>query len=331
MLAAFVDRTGPPEVIQIGELPEPTLRDDDVLIAGNYATVNPIDCYLRSGAAPAKLPFPYVLGSDLAGVVQAVGSRVTDLEIGERVWTTLQGFAGRQGTTSERFVCSRRDVYRIPDGVDFQTAAAVGLVGMTAFVGLVEKAQLAAGETLFIRGGSGAVGLVAIQIGKILGATVISTAGTPEKADECRRAGADHVIDHRAESWSDAALRIAASGIDVVWDATRNADLIGACRVLRERGRIVLMAGREAESVLPIGPFYTKELQMFGLMIPKASTDAKERAAAALNRWMEREQLRLPIAAEFPLTQTADAHRLQESATIGNASNVLGKILIRLT
>lgn len=330
MLAAYFEQTGPPDVLQIGALPDPTIKDDEVLIAGQYASVNPIDCYLRSGSVPANLPRPYVPGSDLAGVIVAVGSKVHDLAVGDRVWTTLQGFAGRQGTMSERFVCSRSDVYRLPEGVEFRTAAAVGLVGMTAFIGLVEKARLATDERLVIRGGSGAVGLAAIQIAKLLGAKVVASAGSSEKAQACREAGADHVIDYLQAPWFETVREIFPDGVDVVWDATRSPDLVGACQILRNGGRVVLMAGREAQAILPVGAFYTREHQILGLMAPLASRESKDRGAIALSRWMEREGLRLPIAAEFPLDEIAAAHRLQESATIEGSAKIVGKIVIRL-
>ncbi len=330
MLAAYFEKTGPPDVLQVGHLPDPTVADDDVLIAGRYAAVNPIDCYLRSGSVPANLPRPYVPGSDLAGVVVAVGPKVHDLAVGDRVWTTLQGFAGRQGTMCQRFACPRSEVYRLPECVEFRTAAAVGLVGMTAFIGLVEKARLATNERLVIRGGSGAVGLAAIQIAKILGAQVVASAGSPEKALACRQAGADHVIDYHAAPWFETIREIFPDGVDVVWDATRSPDLVGACQILRFCGRVVLMAGREAQAILPVGPFYTKEQQILGLMAPLASPESKDRGAIALSRWMERESLRLPIAAEFPLDQIAAAHRLQESATIEGSATIVGKIVVCL-
>ena len=329
MRAAFIDHTGPPEVIQIGDLAEPEVGDDDVLIASEFVAVNPIDCYLRSGAAPAALKLPFVLGCDLAGIVERVGSKVFDVRVGDRVWTTNQGFFGRPGTFSEKFCCDQSQVFHVPNRVHLRLAAACGLVGLTAHVGLVDRADVERGQTIFVRGGSGAIGMMVIQMAKNLGAQVICTAGSAEKMDACRVAGADQVVNYREDDWVSFTRRVSPEGIDVFWDATREPDLEGACQVLGDRGRIILMAGREARSVVPVGLFYTKQLSMYGVMIPKVSTVAMQAAATDMNRWLENGDLRIGIAHEFPLEETVAAHRLQESITIDRTADVFGKVLIR--
>ncbi|MEQ1903847.1 MAG: NADPH:quinone reductase [Pirellulaceae bacterium] len=329
MRAAFIEKLGPPEVIQVGELPDPEIGAEDVLIASEFAAVNPIDCYLRSGAAPAPLKMPFVLGCDLAGVVERVGANVVDLRVGDRVWTTRQGFFGRPGTYSEKFCCDQTQVFRVPHHVNLRLAAACGLVGLTAHVGLVDRARIKVGETLFVRGGSGGIGATVIQIAKNLGAKVFCTAGSAEKMEACRETGADDVVNYRENDWVSFAREICPRGIDVFWDATREPDLDGACQVLADGGRIVLMAGREARSVVPVGLFYTKQLSMHGVMVPKTSAAAMQAAAADMNRWLESGDLRIRIAQEFPLEEAVAAHRLQESITLEASTDVFGKILIR--
>ncbi len=329
MRAAFIEKLGAPDVIQIGELPDPEVGAKDILICSEFAAVNPIDCYLRSGAAPASLKMPFVLGCDLAGIVERVGTNVVDLRVGDRVWTTNQGFFGRPGTYSEKFCCHQDEVFRVPPHVNSRFAASCGLVGLTAHVGLVDRAELRAGETLFIRGGSGAVGAMVIQMAKNLGAEVLCTAGSPEKMKACFENGADHVVNYHEKNWVGFVRAICPEGINVFWDATRTPDLDGACQVLGDGGRIVIMAGREAHSVVPVGLFYTKQLKMFGVMVPKTSMSAMQAAATVINRWMESGDLRIRIAREFPLEETVAAHRLQESITLEGRTDVFGKILIR--
>src|SRR6056297_2502344 len=132
MKAAFISQPGPPDSIQIGNLPTPEIDNEQVLISVKAASVNPIDTYIRSGVIEMPLPDPFIPGCDAAGVVEAIGSDVKRFSVGDRVWTTNQGLLGRQGTFAEQIAVDEKWTFALPDEVDFETAAACGLVGVTA-------------------------------------------------------------------------------------------------------------------------------------------------------------------------------------------------------
>jgi len=181
MKAAFIERPGPPESIQYGDLENPAPRDKQVLVKVAAVTVNPIDTYIRSGAYPIPLPRPFIIGRDMTGVVQSVGSGVTRFALGQRVWSNNQGYDGRQGTFAELVAVGEDLLYPLPEGVNEQEAVAVLHSAFTACVGLMRKAGIRAGETLFINGGSGNVGSAVLQLARHIGARVVVTAGSAEK------------------------------------------------------------------------------------------------------------------------------------------------------
>src|SRR5438093_758592 len=174
MKTAYINQTGPPEVIIYGELPTPKPTGAQCLIKVAAVDVNPIDTYIRSGLIPAKLSFPYILGRDLAGTVVEVGAEVKRFKPGDRVWVTGQGVAERQGTFAEFVAVEEKWLHPTPAGVSDEEIVAISLVGITAHLGLVVHAKLRAGEILFVNGGSGGVGSSVVQMGKVLGARIIT-------------------------------------------------------------------------------------------------------------------------------------------------------------
>src|SRR5687768_3127384 len=256
MKAAFVDRPGPPESIRYSDLPEPEPSSAQVLVRVKAVAVNPIDTYIRSGMFKMDLPSPFIVGCDLAGVVEGVGPKATRFKAGDRVWGSNQGLLGRQGTFSELAVADENYLYPIPDRVSDEDAAAIALVGITARLGLT-RAQLKSGETLFVNGGSGGVGSTVVQMGKAIGATIIATAGSDERTAACRELGADVAINYKTEKVGEAIKKAAPGGVNVWWETTREPDFEAAVAALTFRGRMVLMAGREARPPFPVGPFYT--------------------------------------------------------------------------
>src|SRR5205809_592057 len=162
MKAAYFEATGPADVIKVGELPTPEPKSGEIRVKVLAASINPIDTYVRSGAAPMPLPKPAITGTDFAGVVDAVGEGVTHFKKADRVWGSNQGLLGRQGTCAE-YVCAGEEwFYPTPAGVTDQDAAASALVGITAHLGLFRCAHLRAGETVFVNGGTGGVGSMVV-------------------------------------------------------------------------------------------------------------------------------------------------------------------------
>src|SRR6476661_4569015 len=186
MKAAYINKTGPPEVIIYGDLPTPETGPAQCLVKVGAADVNPIDVYIRAGLVPAQLSFPYIIGRDLAGTVVKAGAQVKGFKEGDRVWVTGQGVGNRQGTSAEFVAVDEHWLHNTPGNVTDEDIAAISLVGITAHLGLVREAKLKAGEILFVNGGSGGVGSSVVQMGKILGARVITTAGDEQKLKTCR-------------------------------------------------------------------------------------------------------------------------------------------------
>jgi NADPH2:quinone reductase len=330
MLGAYYTQTGTPDVIQYGDLPDPVPGPGEVLVRVEAAAINPIDTYIRSGAISQPLRFPYVPGCDLAGVVVARGPGAARFREGDRVWGSNQGLFGRQGACAELAAVSEDWLYPTPAGESSVDAAAGALVGITAHLGLFLHAGLKPGETLFVNGGSGGVGSAVVQFAKNEGARVITTAGSPEKRQHCRDLGADAVLDYRSLTL-DQELRDAAApggGIDLWWETQREPNLERTIGFMRKRGRIVLMAGRAARPVFPLGAFYVNYLRMVGFAMFNASPDEQRRAADSINAWHEAGLWRPQVSRTLKLSETAAAHRLQEENTLQGAGTLSGKIVL---
>src|SRR5262245_55054835 len=199
MKAAYYETTGGPEVIRYGELPTPAPKAGEVLVRVGAAALNPIDLYIRAGAVQMPLPKPFIPGCDLAGTVEATGPGVMRFKPGDRVWGSNQGLLGRQGTFAEYASVHENWLYPTPAGVADTEAAAVALTAITAYLGLFRCAQLKAGEIAFVNGGTGGVGSMVVQMAKAVGARVITTVGSADKAKICRDCGADSVLNYKTD------------------------------------------------------------------------------------------------------------------------------------
>lgn len=328
MKASFINECGPPENIQYGDVPEPKMESHQILVRTSAVAVNPIDLYIRGGANFWELPKPYILGCDVAGVVEQVGADTTRFQVGDRVWGSNQGLLGKQGTFAEYCAVDECWLYPTPDRVADRDAVACSLVGITAHLGLFAEAKLMPNETVLVQGGSGGVGSMVVQMAKAAGARVVATAGSDAKAQLCRDLGADEVILYRDEDVAAAVKRFAPDGVNVAWETQRepNLDLLVDC--LAERGRIILMAGRDARPPMPVGPFYVKCASLHGFVMFKASPEEQRIAAEQINQCLSGGLLRSHIAHELPLAEAAEAHRLQEAATLGNSGQLSGKIVL---
>jgi NADPH2:quinone reductase len=328
MKAAFIRKTGGPEEIVHGDLPDPVPGPRQALVRVRACAMNPIDTYIRAGTVAMPLTFPFVVGCDLAGEVVAVGSEVDRLKPGMRVWGSNQGVLGRQGTFAELAAVDECWLHRTPESVSDRDAAAASLVSITAHLGLVGNAALQPGETIFVNGGSGGVGSAVVQIAKLLGARVITTAGTPEKRERVSRLGADLVLDYRRDDLVEAVLAAAPQGVHVYWETLREPLFDQAVAMLGEGGRMVIMAGRDARPPFPVGPFYVKGCRLFGFVMFKATAPRQAAAAADINRWMAAGRFKPLIDRVLPLDRVAEAHAVQESATIHGTGSLSGKIVI---
>jgi NADPH2:quinone reductase len=329
MKSAFIRQTGPPENIEYGELPTPHPSGSQALVKIGAVALNPVDTYIRAGAIQMPLPLPFVVGCDLAGTVEAVGPDAKQLKPGMRVWGSNQGLLGRQGTFSEYAAVDECWLYPTPTGVSDDTAAATALVGITAHLGLVRDAKLQHGETLFVNGGSGGVGSMVIQMAKTIGARIVTTAGSDEKCNLCQQLGADLAINYKTDDVDARIKQFAPEGVDVWWETLREPDFQRTVDLLAQRGRMILMAGREARPVFPVGPFYVKGCSLHGFVMFMATPDEQRRAADDINRWLSEGKLKPNIDRVMPLAETAAAHKLQEENTVGKAGTLTGKIVLK--
>lgn len=214
MRAYFVETFGDPSTMTLRIAPEPVPRAHEVLIAVEAAGCNFFDILIIQGKYQLKPPFPFGPGAEVAGVVKAVGQGVSSVAVGDRVLALLDygGFATH--------VVARHDhVFRIPDEMPFDEAAALGIVYSTSYVGLIDRADLIAGETLLVHAAAGGVGLAAVEIGRALGARVIGTVGSMKKADVVKARGAEHVFSYDDADWYERVQQVTdGRGVDVIYD-----------------------------------------------------------------------------------------------------------------
>jgi NADPH2:quinone reductase len=329
MKAAYIEQTGPAENIIYGDLPKPEATGSQVLVKTGAVAVNPVDTYIRNGANYWELPKPFVIGCDLAGTVEAVGPQVTHFKVGDRVWCTNQGLMGRQGTFAEYCAIDECWLYPTPDDVPDETAAACALVGVTAHLGLFRDAALQAGESIFVHGGTGGVGSMVVQMAKAAGARVITTGGSDEKCARAKELGAEVAVNYKTQDVAATIKEFAPKGVNVVWETLREPDLDALISYLAERGRLILMAGRDARPPFPVGPFYVKGCSLRGVVMFKATADELRACSVDMNRWMSAGQLKAQIGKTLPLAEAAAAHRLQEENTLQKSGTLAGKIVLK--
>ena len=315
MRAVAIDQPGGPEVLKLRTLPVPTVGANEVLIALHSASVATWDIQIRRSLAYIQQPkFPYVLGSDGAGTVAAVGRGVTRFKVGDAVygycWDNPKG-----GFYAEYVVASSDCISKLPKGVPLEDAGALGASGLTALSGVDRVLHIQRGETMIIHGGSGAVGTLALQLAKLRGARVLATASGDEGIALVRRLGADAVVDGRNGDISAAAREFAPKGADVLL-AFAGGDALEKCLdALRPGGRAAYPNGVEPAPKPRVGITVTPYDALFG--------DEKVQFTE-LNKAVEAGHIEVPIAATFELADAAAAHRRVE------AGRVPGKVLLKM-
>ncbi len=237
MKAFIIDRYGRGQRVRAGEMPDPEMREDDVLVQIHAAGVNLLDSKIRSGEFKLLLPYrlPLILGNDVAGVVLRVGSRVRRFKPGDEVYARPD--QDRIGTFAELIAIKETSVAKKPKNLTMEEASAIPLVGLTAWQALIEKASLRKGQKVFIQAGSGGVGTFAIQLAKYVGAMVATTTST-DNVDFVRSLGADIVIDYKNEDFGKVL-----SDYDVVLNSLDKVTLAQSLRVLKPGGRLISISG----------------------------------------------------------------------------------------
>jgi NADPH:quinone reductase len=328
MRAAYIEQTGPPEVIQVGDLPQPEPGPGQVLVKVGASALNPIDLYLRSGLIAMPMSFPYIIACDLAGTVEAADPGSKRFRAGDRVWGSNQGLLGRQGVTAEYAVVDEEWLYPTPPRLSDAEAAAMALVGITAHLGLFQRGRLKTGEAVYVPGGSGGVGSMVIQMAKAAGARVATSAGSPERVQLCKDLGADLALNYKADDIPAKLREFAPDGIDVWFETQREPNLEVSIPLLRKRGRMILMAGRQAKPVLPLGAFYPRDCALLGFAMFNATAAEQQPCAEAINRWVDEGKLKPLVGRVFPLAEAAAAEKFLEENTLGGAGKLSGKVVI---
>lgn len=310
-----IHKTGGPEVLTFEELPDPSverdLKADEVLIHIEASGVNFIDTYFREGRYPAALP--YTLGQEAAGTVSGVGAGVRSVKPGDRV-----AWCGVPGTYATHAIAPADRLISVPDGVSSQQAAAAILQGMTAHYLLYAAFVPQYGDRILIHAGAGGTGLLLIQMAKRLGAQVITTVSTEEKAELARDAGADHVILYTKEDLVARVKEITeGEGLPVVYESVGKTTFEQSLQCLCSRGTLVLFGGASG----PVPPFDLIRLSTMGsLYVTRptlkdyvATRQHLEERARDVFRWVADGSLLLRVSKTYPLAQAADAHRDLES------------------
>ena len=247
MKAFIVDRYGSKHALRAGDMPDPQLREDDVLVQIHATSVNPLDIGIRDGAFKRILPYrlPLILGNDVAGVVVRVGSRVRRFKVGDEVYARPN--KDRIGTFAEFISMNEHDVAIKPKELTMEEAASIPLVGLTAWQALIERANLKKGQKVFIQAGSGGVGTIAIQLAKHVGAIVATTTSTAN-SDLVKRLGADIVIDYKKDDFA-----TILHDYDLVLNSQGGETLEKSLRVLKPGGTLISISG-------PPDPDFAKEI-----------------------------------------------------------------------
>jgi len=319
MQAIQVSQTGGPEVLTPVDLPVPSPKPNEALVNIKAAGVNFIDVYVREGRYPTPLPF--INGQEGAGVVTEVGSEVTTLKPGDRV-----AYTSALGSYAEYAAVPASRLVKIPDELDFEQAAAAMLQGMTAHYLLHSSYPLKKDETALIHAAAGGVGLLLVQMAKKIGARVIATAGTQEKAQLARDAGADECIVYTEADFETETRRLS-DGVHVVYDGVGKATFDKDLNVLRPRGYLVLFGGSSGA----VPPFDLIKLSQKGSLFITRPTLAHYTLTREELEWrandvlqsIARGEIKLRIHKVYPLAEAAQAHRDLEGR------KTTGKLLLK--
>ena len=306
MKAIVVREFGPAEVMKLEEVPDPVPGPGQVVVQVKAVGINPVDTYIRAGTYVRKPNLPYTPGTDVGGVVAAVGAEVTGFKNGDRVYTN--GAVSGYGAYAEATLCDSAQVHQLADHLSFAQGAAIGTPYGTAWRALFDRARAQPGETLLVHGASGGVGIAATQLARAYGMRVIGTAGTEKGAALVRAQGAHEVLNHREAGYLDRILPLTGGhGVDVILEMLTNVNLDKDLEVLAFRGRIVSVGNRGRVDIDP-RKLMSKDGTILGMTMFNATAEDLRTAHAALVAGLENGALKPVVSREFPLAQVAQAH-----------------------
>ncbi|AZZ43511.1 NAD(P)H-quinone oxidoreductase [Pseudomonadaceae bacterium SI-3] len=316
---------GGPECLRMAEGPVPEPGPHDVLVRVAYAGINRPDVFQRSGSYPPPADASPLLGLEISGEIVALGADVSGWKVGDQVCALTPG-----GGYAEYCVAPAEHCLPVPAGLSMLEAAALPETYFTVWSNVFERGALQPGEAFLVHGGSSGIGLTAIQLAKQFGATVYTTVGSSEKADACRRAGADRVINYHEEDFVEVLKHATdGNGVNVILDMVGGDYIPRNIKSLAVEGRLVQIAFLKGSRVeLDTAPIMRKRLTFTGSTLRPRSREEKADIAKALQDkvWplLDQGLCHPVIHATFPLDQAAEAHRLMES------SKHIGKIMLEV-
>lgn len=326
MRAVWAEGQGGPEVLRLGDRPRPRPRDREVLVRVAAASVNRPDISQRRGIYPPPHGVIDILGLDLAGIVVEVGAGVTRWRIGDRVCALVQG-----GAYAEFCVVPQEQVLPVPFGLSLVEAAALPEIFFTAWNNLVVHGRMRPGERLLLQGGTSGVGTAAIQIAKqVFDARVVATAGTGEKRTGCIKLGADDAIDYHLANWDEVARKASGDdGFDLVLDSQSGDYTAKHINLLREDGRLVLIAAHRGGSVeVDLLKVLLRRLVITGSTIRPRPPEYKASIARQLEEcvWprLSDRRMKVLIHSVFDIDDAAKAH------TLLDRNEQIGKVVLKI-
>lgn len=318
MKAIIVREYGDPEVLKLEDVETPVPTGTQVLVRIHAAGVNPVDTYLRTGIHAHAPTLPYTPGKDGAGVVEAVGDKVTEWKAGDRVYTANS----ISGTYAELSLCNEPDLGSLPDNVSFEKGACIWTPYATAYRALFQKAGAVSGETVLIHGASGGVGLAAVQWAKGFGLTVIGTASSTEGKKLITDNGADAVFDHTDEDHFEQIREFTGGrGVDIIIEMLANVNLERDFECLAMFGRITIVGNRGSINFTPRLAM-TKDATIFGMSLFNSPQAARGEIHQALVNGLSKATLNPVVTRTFPLAEAAMSHHEVIEA------KALGKIVL---
>ncbi|MBI4888399.1 MAG: NADPH:quinone reductase [Acidobacteria bacterium] len=304
MKAIVVREFGSVDVMKIEDASNPSPGPGQVLVRVKAAGVNPVETYIRAGTYARKPDLPYTPGTDLAGVVEAVGPGVAGVTPGDRVYA----HATLTGAYAELAVCEEPHVHPLPARLTFPQGAALGVPYSTAWRALVLRAQARPGETVLVHGASGGVGVAAVQIARASGLRVIGTAGTERGVAMVREQGAHEALNHREPDYLSRVMPMTGGrGVDLVVEMLANVNLDRDLDVLALRGRVIVVGNRGRIEIDP-RKIMGKDGAVLGMLLMHATAEEQRTIHAALVAGLESGALNPVVGREYPLAHAAQAH-----------------------
>ena len=303
MKAIRVREFGPPAVLKMEDVPDPTAGEGQLVIAVKAAGVNPVDTYIRAGTYAKKPALPYTPGFDAAGIVESVGPEVRRFKPGDRIYINHN----ISGAYAEKTLCDEESVFALPDRLSFGQGAGVWVPYATAHYALFEAAKARAGETLLVHGASGGVGSAAVQMARAWGMQVIGTAGTDKGVTLVKEQGALALNHHDPNYLERITEATNGRGPDVILEMLANVNLAKDLAMIARRGRIIVIGNRGTIEINPREAM-AKGASIIGMLLLNTPPEEARRIAAALAAGLENGTLSPLVGREFPLSEASRAH-----------------------